>query len=456
MHPESPPRLNPLLPVLERNPPVEIEVIPIPSSPTLGAEPVEDYTVGDRVFILETTPEPRPESILDDYVEVVAETTQHAVLQHNPFHELEIGGQLEEAIRSFLSRPSTTTNTLLQLMDFLEDNPAYWPPSDLIPREFLDDKIRFIQNILRDLSEEFGEQQFNVLQFVYFCMMSTHRVHEISDEDWEQNEYYNDMTAEVAGYISFSKHDPLLFDLPRSLFCCVDLADANRLAQDPAEKETALARDGQVCILTGAAAPKACRILPFATTANQHNAKNSWAFWYTLNDFLDEQTRAGYEYLLLKAGGSDKSWNMLSLTPTLGSLWKKGQFAFRCVRITPTDDDKAVIRLQFHWMPRNDVDPRAVATLTKENILRLLEDTSGLDGPSGADARRTTGRRVENGHTFGLSMTMAEAVRMKVAIDIQWIAIRLAAVSGLARTWDAGNDDVDLESFYADNIPFEV
>ncbi|KAH0491039.1 hypothetical protein TgHK011_002485 [Trichoderma gracile] len=420
MHPETPPRLNPFLPILERHSPVpvEIEVVPISSSPTLPQEPVEEYFVENVIFTLETTPEPRPQSIEDDYVEILGEATQHITLPNNPFREVGIGGQLEAAIRSFLHRPSTTNNTLLQLMDFLMDDPAYFPPSDLIPREFLDDKIRFIQAILRDLTEEFGPQEFNVLQFVYFCMMPADRVHAISDEDWEQNEFYKDMTAE-----------------------------------NPAEKEMALARDGHVCILTGAADPEACRILPFATTANQYNAKSSWSFWFTMNDFLDEQTRAGYDYLLRTAGGSDKSWNMLSMTPTLGSLWKKGHFAFRCVRITPTDEENAVIRLQFHWMPRNDVDPKAVATLSKESILRLLQDTSGLDGHNGADARRTTGRRLENGHTFGLAMTMAEAVRMKTAIDIQWAAIRLAAISGLARTWDAGNEDVDLESFYADNIP---
>ncbi|KAL6886282.1 hypothetical protein HDV57DRAFT_515436 [Trichoderma longibrachiatum] len=439
MYPESPPRLNPLLPVFVPNPPVEIEIIPLSSSPTLGPEHVEYITAEDIIFTIETSPEPRPPSSLDDSVEILfAEATEHAALQRNPFHGLENGAELEAAIRSFLHRPSTTTNTLLQLMDFLAEDPAYWPPSDLIPRAFLSDKITFIQNILGDLSEEFGEQEFNTLQFVYFCMMETHRVHLISTEDWEQNEYFMDMTAE----------------LPRSLFRYVDVADPSRLAQNPVEQDIALARDGNVCILTGAADPKACRILPFATTANQYNAQSSWAFWYTMNDFLDEESRAGFNSLLLTAGASDKAWNMLSMTLAMGALWKKGHFAFRCVRITPVDGDRAVIRLQFHWMPRNDVDPKAVATLTEENILRLLQDTSGLDGPGGADARRTTGRRVENGHTFGLRMTMAEAVRMKVAVDIQWAAIRLAAISGLARSWDAGNGDVDLESFYADNIPF--
>ena len=169
---------------------------------------------------------------------------------------------------------------------------------------------------------------------------------------------------------------------------------------------------------------------------------------------MDERARAGFESMLLTAGGSDECWNMLSMTPALGALWKRCFFAFKCVRITPTDNDNGIIWLQFNLMPRNDVDPQAVVTPTKENLLRLLQDTPSSEGSSAADALRTSGRHLENGHTFGLSMPMDEIVRMKVAIDIQWNAIRLAAISGLARTWDAGNEDVDLESVYTDNIPF--
>ncbi|KAL6872869.1 hypothetical protein J3F83DRAFT_713341 [Trichoderma novae-zelandiae] len=437
---EPPPPLSPILAHLEVEPEVEIEVTMMVSSPILAPEPVEEPVVEDLAITVNTVPEPLPSALLDssvetvETVEIVAESAGHVTTQANPFRDWIISaGQLEDAIQSFLQRPSTTHDTVLQLVRFLTDDPAYLPPSDVIPQELLENKIRFIQAIRRDMSEEFGQHDINVLQFVYFCMMPTERVRQISTSDWEQNEWYMEMLGEAAGYISF-------------------VVRASRLRENPAEKEKALARDGYACILTGGADAKACRILPFATTATRHNAVSSWSSWFILQDFMDESTTEAYDNLLRVAGSSDKSWNMISMTPAMQSQWKRCFFALKCLGITPTGGDNAVVRLQFHWMLRNGVNPQAVVSPVMPTIRRLLRSTPASDRPSAADARRATGRRLENGHTFDLSMTMAEAQCMKVAVDIQWIAIRLAAISGLARTWEAGNENVDLESLYTDDI----
>lgn len=93
-----------------------------------------------------------------------------------------------------------------------------------------------------------------------------------------------------------------------------------------------LDRDGNACLVTGAAYPQACHIIPFAFSTNELNFGLCWFLmfyagflfgredWEHTSHFISEELRA-----------SDKDSNMPSLSPLVRDWWRKGLLAFVCL-----------------------------------------------------------------------------------------------------------------------------
>ncbi|KAF5013713.1 hypothetical protein FDECE_312 [Fusarium decemcellulare] len=118
------------------------------------------------------------------------------------------------------------------------------------------------------------------------------------------------------------------FTIRQELDYLVDLTDRffqNRpKIQNKAEKGKCLDFDNGVCIITGAPNPHVCHIAPFEISECA---------------------------CIDVAGSSDKTWNMICVSPLLREWWIRGYFALKFHGENPNDDGTSSIQLQFFWMP---------------------------------------------------------------------------------------------------------
>ncbi|KAL6820988.1 hypothetical protein J3E69DRAFT_340531 [Trichoderma sp. SZMC 28015] len=212
-----------------------------------------------------------------------------------------------------------------------------------------------------------------------------------------------------------------------------DGTDITAIKPNAKEHDKCFARDGGVCILTGAAYPEVCHIIPFAITASAASIIQCRFYIPAVQSLLGHEDAASLRDLLrLPPGSSDESWNMLCLHPTLRDWWDKCFFGFKFHRIIPSlNEENCTIQLQFHWLPRNGSNPEERTKADKEAITRMLQKIQQDEGLI-MESRKENCRPIETGDVFSLVMTEEDAAGMKVMIDIQWANAKLAAISGAA------------------------
>ena len=205
-----------------------------------------------------------------------------------------------------------------------------------------------------------------------------------------------------------------------------------------------LKRERHACLASEAAFPEACHIVPFAFNSNNENMDAShvlisrsrklfWADRIVLNQLLSENL-----------GSSDKSWNMLALSPQIHDWWGKGLLAFRCMGIIP-ETSSITLMLQIRWMPFREVkelSSRRLVDLDNEcdDVLRDLKSLSmppeePVSVPNGgriAVSRSTSSLKIISGDIFKIQLDNEEAMKMKHMIDVQWLMISILALSGAA------------------------
>ena len=219
-------------------------------------------------------------------------------------------------------------------------------------------------------------------------------------------------------------------------------------ANGDAIRNTALAlerkkMDHSRCAVLGTTEPHVCHIIPFSSCKNP---KKLAAFASCLRPSLPLLLDKDADTRLLPnftggVGVSDKLWNMVSLNPQLHVWWGKAYFGLKCLGILP-DKEESLVRVQFVWMPR-------VASMWREDDrdedeLRayLTNDRSPLV-KQGVAAFHLSGRPLSTGDIFDIPVAKADAKKMKMAFDLQWAMIRIAALTGGADVDDAwiGDDD---------------
>lgn len=126
---------------------------------------------------------------------------------------------------------------------------------------------------------------------------------------------------------------------------------------------------------------------------------------------------------------------MISLGPDLRKLWKEHFFGVQCLGILPIDHQASAIWLQFHWMPRNQLDYNHRAELNMDTIQKMLRNVPPEKNDIVQKYRRCTHRPLETGHVFSIRMGKEEAINMKQVIDLRWVILRIGAISGHTRSW---------------------
>ncbi|UKZ54077.1 hypothetical protein TrVGV298_007882 [Trichoderma virens] len=340
----------------------------------------------------------------------------------SPIDDESMGNDVEvsmvTALWEFLNRRSTSHDAVNQLMRFLQADPAFATPDTIIPLDEMQTRLELIETTRQIASIPGQRYQLNFLQLAYLSLIPASDLPEFEFED----RYWCLRIKHKEHKISF---------------------------KNLMEKDECLVRDRYTCVLTGAAYPEVCHIIPFAVNSSRANAAYSMSCLDIPGLMSDSFTRERlYRLLTPEAGCSDKSWNMICLTPTLYSWWRQCLFALKCIAVTTIDEYNAKIRLQFHWMPRNKVNPHAPAEPLRRDIEAMMFTMPEPHGAIIGDTRRGSSRPLETGQTFEISMSPEQAFNMKVMIDVQWVMVRLAAISGLARSWETRDDYVDHTSWF--------
>ncbi len=219
-----------------------------------------------------------------------------------------------------------------------------------------------------------------------------------------------------------------------------------------------LKRDGCICILTGAACPDVCHIVPFALNSNDKNLHDTNRFLRILRLFAKQGEMDHYKRVLgTELGSSDKAWNMLSISPELHRYWSSACWGLKSKGLTFREASaKWTITLQFQWLLfPNRVDPEKIIDMDPDSsdcqdwLLRLRTPGEGENPDLPGYVRAWSGRShhpLASGQQFDIILdTYNEAVEMERMIDIQWTCVTLAAMGGLAGPTDLDDDFSEFE-----------
>ncbi|PHH74555.1 hypothetical protein CDD82_4887 [Ophiocordyceps australis] len=151
---------------------------------------------------------------------------------------------------------------------------------------------------------------------------------------------------------------------------------------------------------------------------------------------------------------SDAIWNVICLSPTMHDLWTRAYFAFKCLGIYPSSESKWSVRLQFVWMPvrTRKIESFSVDEITSETFTQRLFVCQDMSHLQKSAIRAENSRPIRSGDIYGILMPFDDALKMKMAINIQWAVLRVAATSGAAEQPDLLQDPDDPDSDYQQGI----
>ncbi|KAL7810145.1 hypothetical protein V8C26DRAFT_410542 [Trichoderma gracile] len=348
-----------------------------------------------------------------------------------------------EAVKNFLSRPSTSQRAKDGLVRFLNADPPCSPAASILPMDEMEIRLERIEQVRKRAEEEEGYGKpfhFTILQLATLLMMPMDSLKDILQPTWP-NPLRTYLSA--GPYISIMTKGRPVIDGSSGGAPPASGASTKSIRRNVTQRQMCLQRDSSSCVLTKAAYPEVCHILPFALNASESNLDYVGTCLPIASALLGSDTCTWFRKQVGTAvGSSDKSWNMLSLSPTLHTWWAKALFGIKCLGFTHYDDKPSEVKLQFHWMPSHSHKPRDCITPPYQGFIQGLRESQAIGEPANAEiiaeARRDSLRELETGHTFEVLVDNKEdAENMKMALDVQWAVVRLQAISGAAGDWES-------------------
>jgi hypothetical protein len=228
-------------------------------------------------------------------------------------------------------------------------------------------------------------------------------------------------------------------------------------------------RDGDICAFTKMTYSDKAHIWPHCINKEPERFRDAHeaiaAFLRAINPTLF--TRITRLLNRLDEGGnmvlrcSDKHWNVIKMQTQMHRYWGKARFGLEpLMKTTKLDDKFSTIRVRWHWLPRqlsdalsrhNAIRPggdtskpcRLRVDLYKEDLVSVIEEAL-QDFPGNRDVilpedqfgHLKHGRYIVTGKCFELKVETEDAPKMTALLEAQWIAIRMAAISGAAEQYD--------------------
>ncbi|KAK1980137.1 hypothetical protein LZ30DRAFT_145096 [Colletotrichum cereale] len=248
--------------------------------------------------------------------------------------------------------------------------------------------------------------------------------------------------------------------------------------RDKSQSDSALARDNNQCIVTGAPFPEVCHIFPFSSLARRTKTRGHLVIMETLwgqdrSKRLFHKLTGSYEH-----GNPnnvcvvDTAKNMISLSPQLHDWWSRGLFAFEPMgepeafdaatptKVTPTRSNLArnakkvkrtqqwSIRLRFHWLQVTNIGDLKSQVNFSEDPITMLRDWDHECLPQAANLR--TWRPVENGQVFTITADDYDKLPDYDILLLQWDLVRMRRLAGGADPAIYSSDASDSEDDLSD------
>ncbi|CAG9974310.1 unnamed protein product [Clonostachys byssicola] len=252
-------------------------------------------------------------------------------------------------------------------------------------------------------------------------------------------------------------------------------ADRNRN-----ESKDTLERDGKRCLVTNAIKPDVCHIIPPELNTNPATEPGSRLIYgKLLRNLLTWQDSEDLFDLLFPTdelcenvpSSAERQWNMLTLSPQVCRYWRKCFFAFKWVGVLnpDTNEETQAVQLEFRWIPRsiatalgdaglgepepqhahkgNAFRPVKTDTMTWERMAEIVSDCISNSSPTSTVHPRYQQPDeeyptlvdhdyflpIKSGHIINVNGIKREDVpKMKLAIDLQYVAHWLGGMSGAA------------------------
>lgn len=211
-------------------------------------------------------------------------------------------------------------------------------------------------------------------------------------------------------------------------------------------------RDGHRCIITKTDCPQVCHVVPFSWSGSGCAEVMSKLFYgmtdrYLLGgDGVDDEMRVE-----LMSGNSDKSWNMICLSPSLHTWWGKAYFGLKYLGLMPSESgnaqSKVTVTLEFRWLKQNPYS-KATDTLNQQQQHDFRAKLVEAPQPAVAANVCPSNRPILSGQTFDVTLDEIDAPKFITVIKIQWALVQLAAMSGGAEPSDKSRRD-QLDQFLA-------
>ncbi|CAH0055318.1 unnamed protein product [Clonostachys solani] len=256
---------------------------------------------------------------------------------------------------------------------------------------------------------------------------------------------------------------------------------AKEASRNKTESKDALERDGKRCLVTNAIEPDVCHIIPFGLNSNPATEPGCRLIYgKMLRHILPPQDAKDLLFELLfpndedgepVLASSDKKYNMLTLSTQVRRYWNNCFFAFKWVGVLNPglNEETRTVQLEFRWMPRsiatalgdegldkpkpedahkgNAFRPVRTDIMTPERMSEIISDcnnSSSLTSTVQPQYQQPTGEYptlvdhdsllpIKSGYIINVDGVKTEDVpKMKLAIDLQYVLIRLGGLSGAA------------------------
>lgn len=211
-------------------------------------------------------------------------------------------------------------------------------------------------------------------------------------------------------------------------------------------------RDGHRCIITKTDCPQVCHVVPFSWSGSERGEVMSRLFYGKTDQYLLGGDRVSIEIRAdLMSGNSDKSWNMICLSPSLHTWWGKAYFGLKYLGAMPSESgnaqSKVTVTLEFRWLKQNPYS-KATDTLNQQQQHDFRAKLVEAPQPAVAANVCPSNRPILSGQTFDVTLDDIDAPKFITVIKIQWALVQLAAMSGGAEPSDKSRRD-QLDQFLA-------
>ena len=205
-------------------------------------------------------------------------------------------------------------------------------------------------------------------------------------------------------------------------------------------EEKIRSRDGNVCVLTGAAMPDVAPIFPLPAMTDRF----AIGMFNGLFMFWGDETQKKWKAIFEDNELEQSPRNLLSLDKHLHYMWNRSFFALK-----PLSSTDRQVTVQFHWLKR--INTRAASK-------KLLDFDTAMQVVCGGDtynwghpqlAYRPSGEPIETGQLFTIYANTPDQLPSLDLLQFQWDLRRIAAMCTDANVYEYRKEmgiETDFES----------